>query len=501
MVARVANFAQQSLLNSQMLRLQDKLFDSQISVTSEKKTQIYSGLKSEVGRVLSLESQITQAERFQRSNDAVTLRLNTIQLSVDGAESAIRNFRDQLSDISSNATPDKEQIQRAQKFAYQALVDIQSYLNTDVDGQYVFGGSRGERQPVDLGLGSNLADFQSTWNGKTITYPTTRDAHLLEFSSSESNIDFDSTTGTITDLKNTTVSKLEIGSKITLSGGTSSDGTWTVASKPSTTSITVKQESIADATATGLNFTYKTDDNVVHTDTGTSTYAAGSITTTDALFTGKEVPFTIVAGGTGGANDGETYTVTAISGTGPQTLTVQTRTLTTATNENGTLTVSNYYGGDTTTKTHRADESRTIDLSLNAIDPAFEKAIRALGIIAQGTYGTEGGLQNNTSRINDALYLLNSSLDFPTSGTAPYGAEETSSIEQIGFDNGFKLKSLADINTRKKSLVGFLEGNVGKIENTDLLTASTLLLDQSRALEASYQVISRTQKLGLTNYL
>jgi flagellin-like hook-associated protein FlgL len=50
-------------------------------------------------------------------------------------------------------------------------------------------------------------------------------------------------------------------------------------------------------------------------------------------------------------------------------------------------------------------------------------------------------------------------------------------------------------------LIATLENRVADIENADPTEAITKLLDQSRALEASYQAISRVRQLSLTDYL
>jgi len=54
-----------------------------------------------------------------------------------------------------------------------------------------------------------------------------------------------------------------------------------------------------------------------------------------------------------------------------------------------TIETISYYGGDDLVTEHRVSERRTVDLGINAKDPAFEKAIRAMGILAQGNLYTD----------------------------------------------------------------------------------------------------------------
>jgi len=124
-----------------------------------------------------------------------------------------------------------------------------------------------------------------------------------------------------------------------------------------------------------------------------------------------------------------------------------------------------------------------------------------LSIIAQGQFGTTGGLDQNTGRADDALWLLDSALDAPTDGTPPYGAEEGSSIEQLRFNTAFDRQQMKNSIERERQTINFLQTSIGEIEDINMLQATTELLDIDRALQASYQVLSRTQKLGLANFL
>ena len=56
-----------------------------------------------------------------------------------------------------------------------------------------------------------------------------------------------------------------------------------------------------------------------------------------------------------------------------------------------------------------------------------------MGHIAQGVFGTAGGLDQvaNSARVTDALFLINSALDPPpTQGIAPFGIEKGLHVRQ-----------------------------------------------------------------------
>ena len=151
--------------------------------------------------------------------------------------------------------------------------------------------------------------------------------------------------------------------------------------------------------------------------------------------------------------------------------------------------------------THRVDSKRNFEYDLNAVDPGFEKAIRAMKITLPGVFQTEGGLDQNTDRIEKILFLLNSALDRAPGRTPPFGTELSSNIEQIERDLGFDRVLIDTTNTLHADLISFLDGSVSKVEDINLTEAITLLLNQQLALEASFQVFARIRQLSLSNFL
>ncbi len=167
----------------------------------------------------------------------------------------------------------------------------------------------------------------------------------------------------------------------------------------------------------------------------------------------------------------------------------------------GTLSASSYYNGDEVDFTHRLDQTRSFEFDLNAIDPAFEKAIRAMYIIAQGKFGTEGGLDQNFDRVRDAKYLLESALNGQIEGTPPFGAELLGNMQDVELNVGSRQVLIDQINVRHERFVFFLETQISEAEDADSLDAITRLLDDSRTLEASYQALARIRDLSLSNFL
>ncbi len=425
-MSRIADYAAHTQITGYMLDIQNRVKEAQIQVSSEKKSQTYQGIAVDSQRLVTLENTVTALARFKSNNDTVDLRLTTAESALSGVESSINDFKRVLQEFKQEGSFDETDVASLQDWAFRSLQAMQGYLNTEADGRYIFSGTRVTTSPVDLGL-TNLADFQSTYDGDVVTYPTTRDAHLLDAvtltPTTTGNLTY--TAGppdTITAANVGGFAGLEAGAAITIAGSTANDGTYTIAS--------------LDATNTIITLT-------------------PNVTLTPAI--------------------GDTYTSISTSG--------------------------NYYNGDRQSITHRVDDNQNFSYDVNAIDPAFEKAIRAMSIIAQGTFGTTGGLDQNTTRVDEALYLIDSSLDATTSGTPPYGPELSSNLTQLQSDIAFDRILIDNASESTKTLSAFFEGRISELENADPLETITRLLDDSRALEASYQALAKIRSLSLTNFL
>lgn len=290
---------------------------------------------------------------------------------------------------------------------------------------------------------------------------------------------------------------LEEGDVFTIGGTTDNDGFYTVDSV-SGDSITIRRAAFTSETVLTDEATVAAtvDDNgTTYPASGTLDFDAETGTITASLaggFTGIAVDAEItVAGST--SNDA-TYTVTANTGT----------VLTVVANPLPDITISTertYYHGRTAKVQAQIDENRSIELGVTAADPAFEKAWRAMAIIAQGTYGTPGGLENNQDRVGAALYLIDSAIEHDPSKDPPYGTEQVSDIRSVQQTVGLDRSLIANIVQSQTTIMTVLQGGADQIENIDPTTAIVAMLDDQRALEASYQVLSRVRELSLVNYL
>ena len=193
-----------------------------------------------------------------------------------------------------------------------------------------------------------------------------------------------------------------------------------------------------------------------------------------------------------GANNGKYY-VESASG---DTLTLATTP--------PSISASSWYKGDTLNIEQPINSSTNLGIGIYASDPAFEKAIRAMGMIAQGAANTPGGLAANQDRIAAASYLLSASITNPGIGTPPSplsGTEEVSNLTSLGSMVGFNLANINNQVNSETQLQGFIQTRLGTIENEDPTTAITNLLADNQSLQASYQSLSQIFNLSILNYL
>jgi hypothetical protein len=122
-------------------------------------------------------------------------------------------------------------------------------------------------------------------------------------------------------------------------------------------------------------------------------------------------------------------------------------------------------------------------------------------LIAQGNWGTAGGLDNHGERVDQALYLLNDALNSPAAGTPPFGPEERNDLNQVAAQIGFNMQTIKDTNNKHTQFSAFLEERIGNIENVNVTEAIALFNSDTNSLQASYKALAQVKDMTLLNYL
>lgn len=508
-MTRIATYGSNQMYLSRVMNIQQRLHELNVQVTTEKKSPNYAGIASDANRLINFENERTLTDQYIKNNTMATAKLKTANIAIDSVRDTISMFSARLNNFISAETVDRAQIQDVQDWAYRGLVEMQAYLGTTVDGNFIFSGGRVTTDPINLPTGS-LDEFQAAYDGTDKLYPTTRAAHLLDLSTTATttgNISFNGANGTLNaaSLTSTTDNPLNVpvGSRITIgdtAGANANDGKSFTVRAVDVNGVTGTTLSLSRLTAAGpvAGTITTTDSNGVDTTVNSNlTFAPGTdtITVTDASPYSVGQIFKI-----GGAGDNNgAYEIDSIAG---NVITIKgVKVATEAASATITVSAESYYTGDTLTLEQRIDRNRTIDLGVYASDPAFEKAIRAMGLIAQGVYGTAGGLENNLERIQQAKYLIEDAVRSPAGPNPPFGEEVQTDLDSLESRIGINLSVLSYQDEKHTVFKGLLEDRIIGMENVDKTEAIALLMDDQRALEAAFQAMAKIRQMSLLQFL
>ena len=305
-----------SLINT-MLRTEQRRVDANFQVVSGKVSPDYAGIANQSERLVSLETQRDLNDRFISNNETAQLRLDVSTQSLQFSNDAVKDVRETISNFLGRGVFDEQSVEELQKFAFNSMLNLEAYLNVDIDGQYMFAGSRSDQKPVDLGL-SSLDAFQQKYDGAINQYATTRDAHLVQMDTSQDtnnlNKDYidasnwlvfrqdddgDATTPGTSSIEATSdmFSGYEPGSRITVTNSGSNNGDYTVKSVSSDgTKIFLSTEMLTDEDLP-LGLTTESVISVAQVDTatvGATTYETGDVFS--VIVDGNTVSYTTVGG-------------------------------------------------------------------------------------------------------------------------------------------------------------------------------------------------------------
>lgn len=265
-MSRIANYASQQILNSYLQKVQQRLNTTQVQLTSEKKAQDYMGIGYDTQRLVGYEVNVSLLNGYKRNNDIEDIYLKSTEVAMTGVESTIRDFRTTLTSFNTLAVKDEDAIRTIQQQAFRSMQSLQSYLNTPVNGRYLFGGNRINEPPVDLALGT-MESFQSKFDGVNMSYASSRDMHLENFAINKDSTDKPNwltfaqdsdgsaaTAGTSTITANTAqFSNVTVGSTIEVTGTANNNGTYEVSAVTGGgTTIEINTKMLTDSTTTAV---------------------------------------------------------------------------------------------------------------------------------------------------------------------------------------------------------------------------------------------------------
>jgi flagellar hook-associated protein 3 FlgL len=522
MVTRISTAASNQVLINRMINLQQTVNAGQMQLSTGFKSQDYLGIAQDTFQLLNVENERSRLQRYINNNNLTTTTLNAQQTSAQGVDDVARMIRSALiefqgRDLSAQNPENIAAVNDLQSKVFNAFSTVQYFLSQKIDGKYIFGGALSDKPPFSLPYNS-LQDFQNFYDGNTAVFPSSRVANLVDISFDNIDVTYttpaaplDTTTqvtaanpddfvtqtidqtatdnlifsnvagnGKITAATPAAFKSLQIGQTILINNTTSANnGVYTItAVSPDGNSITLDQPVNAAVEAAANNVEIK-----LAVPNGTALALSGSALGNNGAYTVTwPTNAQLVAAGldpnAGAVVSGDViFTKTPIPVTGtPETITMASKAFLTGTNL-GT--------------TQRVSDTQSINMDVTGLDPAFEKVVRAFGILAQGD------LINHPDRVTQALTVLNDAIEH--SSLQP--TEERSDLQGVQDRIANNILALAQAKHIQTQFSAFLEGRQNDIEKVDTTEAAVRLQTDAQSLQISYASISKITQLSLLNYI
>jgi len=163
-MTRIADIAQNKVVTSLILDTQSRLADKQAQISSQQKSQDYAGIASDSMQLVSMETSERRMEQYLADNVYVDIRLNGTLNSIDALKTSITDIRGLLRSLMVDGT-------LAEGINKDGICDvktqeIEDFLNTTINGRYLFSGSKTNTRPVETGTMSSAPTYDATFNTK-----------------------------------------------------------------------------------------------------------------------------------------------------------------------------------------------------------------------------------------------------------------------------------------------------------------------------------------------
>jgi len=194
MMMRVATFALSDQMISSALRVQSVMANEQVQESSGLKSEDFGGYGSGAGRVINLQVSVTRAQSYIDAAKLADSKVQVMYSAVGTMTDIITQLRTQLSAATTGSSTATASVVN---YAQQALSQMDGLLNTQYNGEFVFGGASTSTTPVDLtsfatGTGSLTTADTSYYAGdgeiasvrvsdnQTVSYGVTADNSAFE---------------------------------------------------------------------------------------------------------------------------------------------------------------------------------------------------------------------------------------------------------------------------------------------------------------------------------
>ena len=163
-MTRIADLSQNKIVTSLILDTQSRLADKQAQISSNQKSQNYAGISGDSMQLVSLETSERRMEQYKTDNVYVDIRLNGALNSIDALKHSITDIRGILRSLMVDGKLaqgiDKDNISDVK------TQEIKDFLNTSLNGRYIFSGSKTNTRPVDNGNMATAPTYDAAFNTK-----------------------------------------------------------------------------------------------------------------------------------------------------------------------------------------------------------------------------------------------------------------------------------------------------------------------------------------------
>jgi flagellar hook-associated protein 3 FlgL len=152
-MTRIGTFVQQQAILAQYQRTNARINQDQAEISTGKVAQHYKDLSSQVGTLLSAKRLDARTAEYMQNNKGLATTLSIQDTSLNQVASSTQNLRQSILEADSLGSGGTlmQQVQGA-------FAQVLSVLNTQVNGAYIFGGTRTDQPPVTA---QNLGDLQA----------------------------------------------------------------------------------------------------------------------------------------------------------------------------------------------------------------------------------------------------------------------------------------------------------------------------------------------------
>ena len=148
MVSRVTNLSSSRLINSLILKSQDRINEQQIKLTTQQKSQDYLGIGDDASRLLTVESSLRRIDQFVKDNAFIDMRMETMLNSMDAVGDILTEVRTLVRDVLEDGELDGID---KNGFSEIKMDQLESFLNVKINGRFLFSGTKTDTVPVNAG--------------------------------------------------------------------------------------------------------------------------------------------------------------------------------------------------------------------------------------------------------------------------------------------------------------------------------------------------------------